>query len=561
VSNFDVFLIWYDSNPVIPNLIAGILITLALFKAVIPFLKASENPERTSHDWAWTGWIFAILIAGRWASLFFGRELNPDEGQLIAGAHTLLHDPLFWRSVDGGTAGPLDFYALWPAGMVCGWHSYLTARLTALFLLGLTLTFAHQVLSLLYGRRTARLILFPMVTMEAVTSASDFLHYSTELVPIMLFTVAGYACLRSGSGKGISWHVLGAILLGGIPFAKLQAAPLGVILGLGWLIHEIRLRAQARAFSLIAAALLPSLAFITPLLLTGEFDSALIPYLYDNLNYTSSHNASLVELLQETYRFVLVYQDPLLLFWFFGTLLLLLVLGVSLPWSSPKADLRPVWIASVLVLTSCYCILLPARIYLHYWQLLIVPLAFLITSLLPLPDSPAQKTGIPWSRMIAALLITLLVVCMAGYRLAHPTKYQGTQVYLYQNPQSVIPKHIRQFARPGDSITVWGWTNFIYVETGLPQGGRDSSIARVVANGPYREYYRQRFLADLVKNQPRLFVDSIGALSFAVTSSAFRHEQEFPALADVIRNEYEQVFEHGGVRLYVRKETSITAQP
>jgi len=29
-------------------------------------------------------------------------QLNPDESQLIAGALTLRHDSVFWRSVDGG---------------------------------------------------------------------------------------------------------------------------------------------------------------------------------------------------------------------------------------------------------------------------------------------------------------------------------------------------------------------------------------------------------------------------------------------------------------------------
>jgi len=54
---------------------------------------------------------YAFLIA---LLLFWGRlptwlfpEQNPDEGQAIAAAITLLHDPRFWLSVDAGTHGPL----------------------------------------------------------------------------------------------------------------------------------------------------------------------------------------------------------------------------------------------------------------------------------------------------------------------------------------------------------------------------------------------------------------------------------------------------------------------
>ena len=65
----------------------------------------------------WTWWLLlaGALLAFRWPTLWIPHQQNPDESQLIAGAIALRHDPVFRRSVDGGTAGPLDFYPLLPA--------------------------------------------------------------------------------------------------------------------------------------------------------------------------------------------------------------------------------------------------------------------------------------------------------------------------------------------------------------------------------------------------------------------------------------------------------------
>ena len=58
--------------------------------------------------------LFCFLLAWRWPFLLSAEEYNPDESQFIAGAITLAQDPVFFRSVDGTTSGPLNFYALLP---------------------------------------------------------------------------------------------------------------------------------------------------------------------------------------------------------------------------------------------------------------------------------------------------------------------------------------------------------------------------------------------------------------------------------------------------------------
>ena len=137
-----------------------------------------------------------VLIVGRWPTWFVAHDLNPDESQLIAGAITLRHDPVFWRSVDGGTAGPLDFFALWPAGCLHGKDDYLSARVSALGLIAAALVFAHQSIALVFGRLTARVTGFATLCFESLTLHSDFLHYSTELVAVSFVAAAFYLAVR-----------------------------------------------------------------------------------------------------------------------------------------------------------------------------------------------------------------------------------------------------------------------------------------------------------------------------------------------------------------------------
>lgn len=74
----------------------------------------SDKVEQRSLDFL-RPWVFVVaiafcLLAFRWPGWLFHNEFNPDESQFISEALTLRHDPLFWRSVDGTTHGPLDVY-------------------------------------------------------------------------------------------------------------------------------------------------------------------------------------------------------------------------------------------------------------------------------------------------------------------------------------------------------------------------------------------------------------------------------------------------------------------
>jgi hypothetical protein len=78
--------------------------------------------------------MLGVLLAFRWPMLFDNRQYpDPDESQFIAGALTLRHDPVFWRSVDGTTYGPLVQWPLLAALFLRGSLDFTGARFVTVF--------------------------------------------------------------------------------------------------------------------------------------------------------------------------------------------------------------------------------------------------------------------------------------------------------------------------------------------------------------------------------------------------------------------------------------------
>jgi hypothetical protein len=549
------FLEWVDHHPDSYFWLVSGLIVLALILATGPLWKGRYD-DTPGHDWWWGLLILAILAAGRWPSLLYSREIGVDESQLLAGAHALTRDPVFWRSVIGGTAGPLDFFALWPAGWICGWDTYLTARLTALALLAASLILAHQSMALVWGRPIARLAGLVAVTLESLTCAMDFLHYSTELVPLTLLSVAAYAAVQRWATRGgPGWNALGGLMLGAVPLAKLQGVPLAAAMGLCWVWAELRAGEKSTArhrACLIAGALFPAALLASQLTVAGEWQGFIISYVSFNFHYAAAGQA--------TYgRTLLVmlgaarWRDPLLLLGLVG-LLGWLTLMLRLHRVPPRTTRLLGWAAFAAGLIAFGSIIAPMRPYLHYWQLLLVPSVFFLGAMIArlLTTSPP-----PWRRReqwLVALGALAAVGLMLQHRARNPNPFVGHLAFFGRSPRTVLADHVAGRARPGEAMVLWGRADNLYVETGLRQATRYSEITSLVEAGPLQEYARAHYLADFRRNKPELFVDVTCPAAFQFKTPEYAHERNFPALAAAVSADYVLVEEFAQARIYRRKD-------
>ena len=109
-------------------------------------------------------------------------------------------------------------------------------------------------------------------------------------------------------------------------------------------------------------------------------------------------------------------------------------------------------------------------------------------------------------------------------------------------------------------MAIWGWRCSLYLETCLRPATRQPQSEAQIREGPWQEYFRERYLADLQASAPPVFVDAVGGGGFQFTGEAARHEI-FPALRDWIQSHYVKAAEQRGVRVYVRRDRFAAAPP
>ena len=218
-------------------------------------------------------------------------ELNVDESLFLAGAQKLQHDVVYWRAVDVGLSGPLNVYPLMlPA------------------LLGFKLEYAAPLPGSAAGRRyvpvplprcanlggVARTALVPVVTTYALMTASDYVHYSSEHVPVALISVAICLVCRlasSGAGGGNITMLFIGLLLGAAPYAKLQATPIAAAVGciclhIIWSRRSSTRQAVRSALALGSGSASFSVVHLVFVVANALQETFLRSYVLQNLNYS-----------------------------------------------------------------------------------------------------------------------------------------------------------------------------------------------------------------------------------------------------------------------------------
>lgn len=552
-------LLWFDERP--ERYWASVCATLAILSWLVlrSLLRRTNSFDEPKSDWRWGFAFFGMLWAGRWPSLYVTREYNPDEGFLIPGAMSLRHDFVFWRSVDGMTSGPLNFYALLPAGWLSGGDSYFSARLTALLLLTGALLFAHQTIACYFGRTVARIATWSTLCFEALSLNPEFLHYSTELLPVFLLSAAFYlstaATELSSRSRWKSFTI--GLLLGAVPFAKLQAAPIAAIGGMIVFAREAfqaRRHAEGaamRCVALLAGAGVTGLFFFIMLTSTGYLGGAFDSYFRRNIDYVQAGRSSLPDLLRSM-RDGLRAPGTLFTPWFAGNLLM--VLGV-LAWLRPRERrVRDLLTGAVVfLLVSAVCVVTPRRPFLHYLQFMVIPVTLVLGASLALllqrmeQMVPRRRTLLLAS--IFAVPLVVIVIVRAG--LPHPEV--GRLSIYQQHSAGKVARAVLQFADRGESMGFWGWTGRYHVETGLRPATPHATYEVEIVRSPYSDYFRGRYIAAFTKNLPPVFVDAsytpqLGAEQYAA------HDICFPELAALVRQHYDLVATVDHVRIFVRRD-------
>ncbi|GAB2563913.1 hypothetical protein [Spirosoma aerophilum] len=527
-------------------------------------------------------WFFGLAIVGlliaRLPSIFFADLLNVDETQMIAEALTLLQDPVYWRSVDGTTIGPINSYLLaWP-GLLHLPITYVTCRLTAIALLGLTSWLLFTAMREWLSPVSSRLSLLVFMLFLWFTTYFDYLHCSSELpaLPIIaycwLMLVRLYKRPTYFKGKPINWLMTG-FLAGLIPFIKLQAVPIIAIIVLALVVRLANQSTRKPFFSatnkplglVLAGGLLPSLLVIAWATLLGVTDRMFVFYFKSNLfNYSEYYK----DLYPNTQLPIWSKLARLPSFFAaeptFGHYVWLCLLATSLAiawrlYGQHQLTTAHKWLIGWSLCwlgMACYAVAMPATEYGHHLWFVLLPLTWLLSlavqELLANWKSLSINRGLLVAITIVPSLLQVAAVHQAGIKEANYYLYQlAHQQTARMNPVSSI---ISSRALPGDRLVVWGWQNRYHVDTQLPQGTSENTSFRSMYPHSLRQAYRHKYLTDILSSQPTFFLDATGPNSLFMSDTTRYRFENFKPLAHYIATHYQLVGQLDHVRIYQRTD-------
>lgn len=513
---------------------------------------------------------FALLSVGilfllRLPTLVYNREINPDESQMITQGRTLAVDPVYFRSVDGTTIGPLDSYVLILPTWVGFSYDYIAARTLGLVLIACSLLFLYKTARDWFGVMPARLALLPLLFALGLTQNGDLLSYCSELVPLFLLSAGVWLWSRVAVQPKPAYGLLFllGLLIGMVPFGKLQGAPLAAVLGLVAAISVLNRAAPwiSRLGQLAAlgfGAVTFPILFISYVGANGYYDDFWLFYIEGNLRYGSN---------TDHWQNILHLPAYLLKAEELG-MVIFLAIGLGLAallhyfTATPKPTLTGVWpvrlaYMALSVLAALYAITRTGTEFIHYFYLAIVPLLLLMALswkvilraswIRAWPSTPVWVTG---------LLLTVIVGEDALNYLRHIplNPYPSDRQIGFATPQLPIVEQIRKFADEGEALVVWGWRCDYYVSAAMWQGTAENHSERCVFVSPMTPLYQRRYLNNFLRSVPPVFVDAVGSQNGWLTDRKTQGHEIIKPLAQFIQKHYQYMGLYNDARLYVRKD-------
>lgn len=519
--------------------------------------------------------------------------LNQDECLQIISGWSYLHDPVPWRGSDNGTSGPFNSYILTVAFALGLPKKLITARIVmmglSLFLIGCTYWALRRLGGLLAAIPGALSIaLFVCFAWDA-----GHLHYNSETLSTVLLAAA--LCLylvgRSATttSRNLAFLYATGLLLGTILYAKLQAAPLGlywaVVFGLDlFLTRNAACSTWRTALAFCLGGITVPAIITLVVAVTGTWHDFVTSYFGFSSGYGMDASTRVVGAF---WSFIGPDMPSFLLYSFLLVLIPFICLDKTSKAITPR--FRQILFAFLGYLgVALYVVQAPKMGFSHYAALALHPvglLAGLCTGEIARQLAARATTGrqgaprmaLRWALVLTAAFVVAHILTLRIEMLPEddpfPTVCHGPGLHwisLLPIPHpnaSPTADFIREHARPGDRMSVWGWGADYYIDAGVADATREATtIADMEATfftgrvqDSLRTYYRQRYLGDLKRSRPRFFVDAVSSVEFFCTDrEKFGHET-FPELNEFVTENYEKVYEQqigpgDGTRVYQLKE-------
>jgi len=236
-----------------------------------------------------------------------------------------------------------------------------------------------------------------------------------------------------------------------------------------------------------------------------------------------------------------------------------------------RVELGTAVLALVAIPSTYMTIIWPGHPWPHYLLFLLLIIALAGGTALAIIARWQRGKMTFWKvlHFIPFLVATILIVPAAVTSNSHNYLFRGDGAFMngftFQGPR------LFQWLRPtdADTLLVWGWMPEFYMSTGLTPATRETQNFNQISSprlnpevwavsSPLRDYFRQRFVADLGVSQPDFIIDAVFPRSFIFKDPELDSVKLFPEVAMLIENNFTKVSssqpEGRCPRLYVRRD-------
>ena len=503
------------------------------------------------HPVTFIGVMALCLVLCRLPLLYIAQQLNPDEALALAGAIKFKVDWVPWRSVDYNTVGPFFSWLLNLLNFAGMPLDYQTARTAGLICLITQWTFVYLSLRLVTTEALSRIFTCAGVVFSVYSSHPDWLHYSSEHIPNVVLAGAWYCGLRWMAGGKLRHAWISMLLLGWLPWIKIQYAPFTVLFApvlIAGLIYTNPKQLMKNAWYSLVALAAPTLVMSIILLTTGSFSDFFRSYLLSNIAYTTMpEGAALLPSVLPPAILDWLKVPPALAFSF--PLLALVWIGITLLLFRPQLIGRRVKIFFLMLLVGMAASVLAVsgsgRSYLHY-LLIVVLVQTMVTGLFCgeiiqefLRDPTVRRrTLVECAFCVAIGFITIWPQNLARKnRVSFPYPYPwAEQIQMaYQSAQE-DEKFTEKYGH--ERMAIWGFRPDIFVALSAVPATRDMCTQNAIKPNPLSSYYRDRFLSDLKQSKPPTFIDATPPGLSGFTDPNHEAHENFEALKTYIADNY-----------------------
>ncbi|OZI07453.1 hypothetical protein BWI93_14005 [Siphonobacter sp. BAB-5385] len=530
-------LVLFDSNP-----IYFFILSLGFL-----FILIQLNWQKHQSDTVFLSTLILILTVLRLPFILYNQQINIDESSVITQAMTLWERPIFWQSVDGTTSGPLNSYVLFLGKLLTGTFDYTSCRMVCLLLIIGTLIALYKALQSFFDSQSARLSLTLTLLFYAYNQTHDFIHYSSEILSIFLFSISLYILASIQKSPGAFGFLLGFVLAL-VPWAKIQSLPIALVFTGYGLYLCFQIRAYKGILNLVLGATSVTVLIFGLLLYYQVLGDFYRYYIEGNLVYGQE-----VSLYRRFHHLVAMLVKVFPFRDFLMISILLFLFAFRWFWKLEKSLL--VFLFSWLLITA-YTIVKPGMFFHHYLLYFIPFLTFINTfSLHSITRNFSYRT-VQFSYTVALVVVGSSVWWTS---LIRNTSYTNAEESKDLASNRIITT-IHQYSGPGESLAIWGWWTEGYVMAQMPQAVAENHSVRCTTESPLMVDYQQRYLHNLKTNTPAVFVDAVGSRhNFPFVHTSAIHES-IPAIRRYIQRHYQFLSCVEGVRIYIRKDRLAAVQ-